>query len=274
MPDPTAHSDDMKSLAQPETMPSLWWLEPWTFAVQQWNARAKFYADWKTADEKRYNASTALCHIEKKLKEYDKAIMETANEAGFQASKFCYAINGQPTSPFPLTWLGETVAYWKGEAYSARLERDEAKASLAVMTEDRDAYISKVQELREEQQGLLHEARVAIANNETNEGNIDNLEARLEGKQSFINQALKDLEACQDRIAELEGKKKPKAKRKPAKKKAKPLWENKTAGVSFTLGNHEDRHDPIREAYASLGRKFIKAGIKAQAKAKKKGGAK
>lgn len=49
MPDPTAHADDMKSPAKHETMPSLWWLEPFGFAVSQWNARAEFYKYWRNS---------------------------------------------------------------------------------------------------------------------------------------------------------------------------------------------------------------------------------
>ncbi|CAB4183279.1 hypothetical protein UFOVP1533_49 [uncultured Caudovirales phage] len=43
MPDPNSHAG-LTPLVKHEPMPSLWWLTPWTFAVQQWNARAKLYA--------------------------------------------------------------------------------------------------------------------------------------------------------------------------------------------------------------------------------------
>jgi hypothetical protein len=43
MPDPNSHAG-LTPLVKYETMPSLWWLTPWTFAVQQWNSRAKLYA--------------------------------------------------------------------------------------------------------------------------------------------------------------------------------------------------------------------------------------
>lgn len=260
MPDPTAHADDMKSPAfiKPNEMPAFWWINPWAYALNL--KRALHAVDLLSqTTEDAYQAAKHVIKQKEELAGYHQ------NERNAFLRKV--EVTLKPECPY---LYEDTIGYvqWAAD------EIKRLRASLSVMTEDRDAYISKVQELREEQQGLLHEARVAIANNEINEGNIDNLEARLEGKQAFINQALKDIEVCQDRIAELEGKKKPKAKRKPAKKKAKPLWEDKTAGVSFTLGNHEDRHDPVREAYASLGRKFIKAGVKAQAKAKKKGGAK
>lgn len=43
MPDPNSHAG-LTSLVKHEPMPSLWWITPWTFAVQQWNARAKLHA--------------------------------------------------------------------------------------------------------------------------------------------------------------------------------------------------------------------------------------
>jgi hypothetical protein len=43
MPDPNSHAG-LTPLVKHEPMPLLWWLTPWTFAVQQWNARAKLYA--------------------------------------------------------------------------------------------------------------------------------------------------------------------------------------------------------------------------------------
>ena len=43
MPDPNSHAG-LTPLVKNEPMPRLWWLTPWSFAVQQWNARAKLYA--------------------------------------------------------------------------------------------------------------------------------------------------------------------------------------------------------------------------------------
>ena len=43
MPDPNSHAG-LTPLVKYDSMPPLWWLTPWTFAVQQWNARAKLYA--------------------------------------------------------------------------------------------------------------------------------------------------------------------------------------------------------------------------------------
>jgi len=108
-------------------MPPLWWLSPWTFAVEQWNARARFYRYWQVAEEQRDTANAEVAAKTLRIKVTEQNIVDTANAAGFDESKSCYVIGKQPQSPFPLTWLGEAVAYWKGEAYAARRERDKAK---------------------------------------------------------------------------------------------------------------------------------------------------
>lgn len=143
MPDPNTHADDMKSPAQYETMPSLWWLEPWTFAVQQWNARAKFYGYWMTADKQWTAADAELSILREKRKEEQQAIIDTAYEAGFEASKAGYINPRDPKSPFPLKWLGEAIAYWKGEAYAARRERDSLKEQAEKQLEETKAALSE-----------------------------------------------------------------------------------------------------------------------------------
>lgn len=66
MPDPNSHAG-LTPLVKHEPMPSLWWLTPWTFAVQQWNARAKLYAQCQD--------------LEKNLNNYRIALFEEAGKA-------------------------------------------------------------------------------------------------------------------------------------------------------------------------------------------------
>lgn len=72
MPDPNSHAG-LTPLVKHEPMPSLWWLTPWTFAVQQWNARAKLYAqcqdlqdDLKTAQQDAANFSDHAVYHEQR----------------------------------------------------------------------------------------------------------------------------------------------------------------------------------------------------------------
>lgn len=131
MNEPNKPAEGIMPPAKPETMPPLWWLKPWTFAVQQWNARALYYKYWQVAEEQREIANAEASAKTLRIKVTEQNIVDTANAAGFEASKAGYYINGQPRSPFPLKWLGEAVAYWKGEAYAARKQRDDAKADKA-----------------------------------------------------------------------------------------------------------------------------------------------
>jgi hypothetical protein len=87
MPDPNSHAEDMKSLVKHETMPSLWWLTPWTFAVQQWNARAKLYArcqdltdDLATARQDAANFSDHAIYHEQRYADQSHELKAT-NEA-------------------------------------------------------------------------------------------------------------------------------------------------------------------------------------------------
>ena len=211
MPDPTAHADDMKSLAviEPNTSPAFWWVNPWGYALSMKRALDAVYLLSETTED-AYKAATTVIKQKDELVDCHRNNLNTFQRKVELTLKPVFG-NGGYEDTLDLV------------SFAA----DEIKA------------------LRAERAGLLHETKVAVANNEVNEGNIDNLEAKLESKQSFINQALKDLEICQDRIAELEGKKKPKAKRKPAKKKA--------------------QYGDLRDSYAALGREVLK-GL-----AKKKG---
>lgn len=172
MPDPTAHADDMKSLAviEPNTSPAFWWVNPWGYAL---------------------NLKRALDAVH---------LLSEATEDAYQA----------------------------------------AKASLADMTEDRDACIEKYQKaVIDHNAHNIASGRRTIEMLKERDDEIENLRAALDGVTKHRNQALKNLVACQTHIEKLE------AKRKPAKKKAK--------------------YGDARDGYAALARKVLK-GL-----AKKKG---
>jgi hypothetical protein len=75
------------SLVKHEPMPSLWWLTPWTFAVQQWNARAKLYArcqdltaDLATAQQDAANFSDTAVYHEQRYADQSHEL-KAANDA-------------------------------------------------------------------------------------------------------------------------------------------------------------------------------------------------
>lgn len=257
MPDPTAHADDMKSLAiiEPNTSPAFWWLNPWGYALGLKRALDAVHLLSETT-EAAYQAATTVMKQKQELADYHRNNLNT-----FQRK---VELTLKPACPH---LYEDTIGYvhWAADEIKA------LKASLAVMTEDRDAYVEKLEK--------ANAGRTLLVSRDKQ---IDGLFADIEREKQKVeaitlmcNERDRQISALEIDVDSLSRQLRA-AKRKLAKaEKAKPLWEDKTKplthGVSFTLGNHEDRHDPVREAYASLGRKFIKAGIKAQAKAKKKG---
>lgn len=254
MPNPTAHADDMKSPAKTETMPAFWWLEPWTFAFQQWNARAKFYGYWQTTED----AYQAAKHV---IKQKEDTANYHQNERNAFLRKVELAL--KPACPH---LYEDTIGYvhWAADEIKA------LRASLSVMTEDRDAYIEKLEKATAGRTLLV-----------SRDAQIDGLFADIEREKQKVeaitimcNERDRQINTRDEAITELY-KHVRSLKRKLAKaEKAKPLWENKTGGASFTYGNHEDR--PIRAALGSINnKKTFLHGIPAKAKkAKKKGGAK
>lgn len=252
MPDPNAHADDMKSLAviEPNNTPALWWVNPWGYALGLKRALDAVHLLSETT-EAAYQAATTVIKQKQELADYHRNNLNT-----FQRK---VELTLKPVCPYGYDDTIELVVWADEEIKRLRTE-------LAGMTEDRDAYVSKYQA----------EQKVNDTQTDALYADIEREKQKVEAITLMCNQRDRQISALEIDVDSLSRQLRA-AKRKLAKaEKAKPLWEDKTKplphGVSFTLGNHEDRHDPVREAYASLGRKFIKAGIKAQAKAKKKGG--
>lgn len=263
MPNPTAHADDMKSLAviEPNNTPAFWWVNPWGYALGMKRALDAVHLLSETTED-AYQAAKHVIKQKEELADYHRNKLNTFQRKVELALK--------PACPH---LYEDTIGYvhWAADEIKA------LKASLSVMTEDRDAYIEKYQKaVIDHNAHNIASGKRTIEMLKERDDDIDELQAALDGVTKHRNQALKNLVACQTHIEKLEGK------RKTAKKKAKaaPLVDIKTSADSFTYGNHEDRHSPAREAYSAIGRRFLKhlalrqAHAKAIAKAKKKGGRK
>lgn len=264
MPDPTAHADDMKSLAviEPNNTPAFWWLNPWGYAINLKRALHAVHALAVTTGDELREA-----HIDRSKLQQTKhelhALLGNA-KAGHNAFQRLVELTLKPACPH---LYEDTIAYVEWAANEIRA----LQAALSVMTEDRDAYVEKLDRERGTHEATLGYVRQL-------EEKVNNLEAKWPRDLWHGGKIYGDVYTCQPHskthndIA--------KAKRKPAKKKAKaaPLVDIKTSADSFTYGNHEDRHSPAREAYSAIGRRFLKhlalrqAHAKAIAKAKKKGG--
>jgi hypothetical protein len=272
MPDPTAHADDMKSpveyvpptVRDNETLPPLWWFNPW-------------------------NTVLGLLHKVDHLKATSRgeqaARIEAAGLANLhKTERYDFLRNVEVTLEAVLSPDG-----YNDTIDLVVLAADEIKAlraSLSVITEDRDAYIEKLQAERDVYCDTVHklekaEARVkqltvfcenAGAERDYEKKRVEEITLLVNERDRWIDTRDKEIIRLTNLTRNL--------KRKLSKaEKAKPLlWEDKTKtlthGAGFTFGNHEDR--PIRAALGSIrDLKSFVHGIQPKAKKpKKKGGAK
>ncbi len=275
MPDPTAHADDMKSfdpyvpptVKDNDTLPPLWWLNPW-------------------------NTVLGLLHKVDHLK---------STSRGEQASRISAEglANLHKTERYDFLRNVEVTleAVLSPDGYNDTIDlvvlaADEIKrlrASLSVMTEDRDAYIEKLQAERVVYCDTVHklekaEARVkqltvfcenagaerdrlkddlekeridrehgmccdSAARYKAHKTKIEKLKADLADEKQAVRNLRKYL-AKESRLLRKEQAKVNKLERA----QRKPLWEDKTTGWTLTHGNHEDSPGMTRkERIAWLG---------------------
>ncbi len=262
MPDPTAHADDMKSLAKHETMPSLWWLEPFGFAVSQWNARAEFYKYWRNsiADHNAFQRKVELtlkpvfgdCGYEDTIDLVDWAAEEIKTLRAEKAR--CAAelletketvlklVAGNERAEDDMTKAEARIKQLTMFCERAGAERDTLKSCNESLKADLDRAVAQRDSLLARKPAEFSRDYAKI---------FGNHEPRIHGGEA------PDLDAF--RFGHMHTpNQKPKAKRKPAKKKAK--------------------YGDARDKYSAIGRRYLKhlalvqARRKAIAKAKKKGG--
>jgi hypothetical protein len=149
MPDPTAHADDMKSPAfiKPNEMPAFWWLNPWAYAR---NLKQALHAvDLLTeTTEDAYQAAKVVIKQKEELAGYHQS------ERNAFLRKVELAL--KPACPH---LYEDTIGYvhWAADEIKA------LRASLSVITEDRDAYIEKLQAERDVYCDTVHKLEKAEA---------------------------------------------------------------------------------------------------------------
>jgi hypothetical protein len=79
MPDPLSHHTDMTTY-KTETMPRLWWLTPWTFAIQQWNARSNWYMEAQIAKDQAENSRSYMVEALRERNEAEKKLEQAIIE--------------------------------------------------------------------------------------------------------------------------------------------------------------------------------------------------
>ena len=130
MPDPTAHADDMKSLAviEPNTSPAFWWVNPWAYALGLKRALDAVYLLSETTED-AYQAATTVIKQKQELADYHRT-----NLNDFQRK---VELTLKPACPH---LYEDTIGYvqWAAD------EIKSLRVCLSVMTEDRDEYIEKL----------------------------------------------------------------------------------------------------------------------------------
>lgn len=131
MPNPTAHADDMKSPAtiKPNEMPAFWWVNPWGYALGLKRALHAVHLLSETTED-AYQAATNVIKQKQEMVDYHRNNLNT-----FQRK---VELTLKPACPH---LYEDTIGYvqWAAD------EIKSLRASLSVMTEDRDAYIEKLE---------------------------------------------------------------------------------------------------------------------------------
>lgn len=257
MPNPTAHAADMKSLAviEPNNTPAFWWVNPWGYALNLKRALHAVHAlAITTGDELRE------AHIDRSKLQQTKhelhALLGNA-KADHNAFQRQVELTLKPACPH---LYEDTISY----VHWAADEIKSLRTELAGITEDRDAYIEKLDKTKAELDSALKRGSELQERCRLIHGNH---EPRIHGGEA------PDLDIF--RFGHMHVHEKPKIKRKP---KRVVLAEDKTTGKKLLAPKKKAKYGDGRDDYSAIGRRYLKhlalvqARRKAIAKAKKKGG--
>lgn len=176
MPDPTAHAADMKSLAviEPNNTPAFWWVNPWGYAINLKRALDAVYLLSETTED-AYQAAKTVIKQKEELADYHRN-----NHNAFQRQV-------EVTLEAVLSPDGYNDTIDLVDEAADEIKR--LRASLSVMTEDRDAYIDKVEKLRAELLEAKDNVLSLVASNERAEDDITKAEARIKQLTMFCERA-------------------------------------------------------------------------------------
>jgi len=97
MPDPTSHAG-LTPLVKPEPMPSLWWLTPWTFAIQQWNQREIIYAELQDCESDLRTARQDAANFSDHAVYHEQRYADQSHELKAMRESFNYDVYERPTA--------------------------------------------------------------------------------------------------------------------------------------------------------------------------------
>lgn len=126
MPDPNSHAG-LTPLVKHEPMPSLWWLTPWTFAVQQWNARAKLHAQCQDLQDDLATARQDAANFSDHATYHEQRYADQSHEL----NALNQALNGYRTAWHEYINQAKTYVYERPVIKAKRKPAPKAKAKAA-----------------------------------------------------------------------------------------------------------------------------------------------
>jgi chromosome segregation ATPase len=123
MPDPTAHADDMKSLAviEPNTSPAFWWVNPWGYALSMKRALDAVYLLIETTED-AYKAATTVIKQKDELVDYHRNNLNTFQRKVEVTLKPVFGKGGYEDTVDLVSWAADEI-----KALSAQKVRDDAE---------------------------------------------------------------------------------------------------------------------------------------------------
>jgi chromosome segregation ATPase len=123
MPDPTAHADDMKSLAviEPNTSPAFWWVNPWAYALSMKRALDAVYLLIETTED-AYKAATTVIKQKDELVDYHRNNLNTFQRKVEVTLKPVFGKGGYEDTVDLVSWAADEI-----KALSAQKVRDDAE---------------------------------------------------------------------------------------------------------------------------------------------------
>lgn len=183
MPDPTAHAADMTSPAiiKPDKMPAFWWVNPWGYALNLKRALHAVHALAVTTGDELRETNIDRSKLQQTKHELHALLGKAKSDHNaFQRQVEVTLINGG--APMAYENSIDLVVWAVDEIKSL-------KASLSVITEDRDAYIDKVEKLRAELLEAKDNVLSLVAGNEQAEDDMTKAEARIKQLTMFCERA-------------------------------------------------------------------------------------
>jgi hypothetical protein len=128
MPDPTAHADDMKSLAviEPNNTPALWWVNPWGYALNLKRALDAVHL-LSEATEDAYQAAKHVIKQKEELADYHRKARNDLLLAMEREVKRIPGYHSVENSIDLVKWAVDEVIDLRKEIRDAKAELTEAK---------------------------------------------------------------------------------------------------------------------------------------------------